>query len=283
MSNEPQRIVLEFVELLPGKNDAKLFDLYESEQAFHEHKAALQEAERARVAAIMPAPRPKPTRCAAVLSPTERAAMREDSSLCSMYADEPSCSEVCQASWLRCEPSFFVSALFESEDRIEVSLEGSRLVRPLLELRKDLSAYWRISPNALVLDAEPARRYFVARFPCSRNIDAAWKRVSFLSRSAELVMATHCAADAALEAWYNVRSFSPEKLRGLAVLYLQLGGDSRALHSDWLAAMPGSLCHNAQDATYQQLHGLGYLATPEQMKPRNAVIHFRAPKGTEQK
>jgi hypothetical protein len=235
---------------------------------------AKETAEREAREQIRAAERDKEARCCpSILSYTERLTIKPDQELISMCADEPPITEVCRPLWLARDSDIFVSQLFSDSDILRVTLPGQGAqTAPYSELKQHLSAYSKISANALTIGTEPRRKHIVCRF--GGTLEQAWKPISFLTRQASLILLTHC-GDAQLEAWFSVAA---KKVDDFARLYLRLGGAVQTLVADFLAALPGALVSNPIPAAYQQLHAIGYLRDQAQLRPRNFVLAFNPPK-----
>jgi hypothetical protein len=271
----PKRGVIRILDCLKVKTpsgyfnrNAKVFEMYDSEEHLNRWEQAQDEEEQAKIRAQIPPRKPEPKGCDQILTPSERQSLRVDPELVAMTASEAEIDAVCTPAWLTYPPDYFITQMFDDSDLLQVTVDNfGPKVTPLSEIKRNLSAYSKIGANPLRIGEEPPRKFLVAAFSGEH-----WKRISFLMRTAELTMLIHCAADAKLEGWFSVRGWPKEKLAHFARQIIRLDGEVTES-----ARMPARLVRNAIGTAYLQLHRAGFLRDQQQLKPRNFVLYWHPP------
>jgi hypothetical protein len=128
----------------------------------------------------------EPKSCPRIFSAGDLLELRPDPELIAMCADEPPIGEVHKPVWMTHSPNFFLVGghLCSEADLIGVvHAYGGAEVKRFSTVKKHLDAYSSINPNPLAIGERPKRKRVVVRFATS-----GWRRLSFLTRSAELAM-----------------------------------------------------------------------------------------------
>jgi hypothetical protein len=230
----------------------------EANAAREAEKSARREAARAREVKRVPP----------VLSKIDLLNLRPDPELMEKAKDGPPISEVCTSAYMKHDPEFFTTQLFNDEDLVDVvHAYGSGSTKRFGDIKNNLAAYSTINVNPLTRGKVPTRKRVAVRFETSY-----WKRLSFLTRAAAEMQMLMCGASGGLFAIFDCERWSQKKLAEFATLAVKLGGELVEQ-----IPMPGAPAGSLNGMTYKFLYSGGFVRDRMQYTPRQFVLYWRVP------